>query len=321
MGKTHQDMRLGGTSIWLGDCQSELSLDRYMMTRFSDDFGFEISGPAAPESTWGAPRPIRELLKGFSFAELFLDGALELAEEQGIEEAACALVFQAFQYDPELLTAEAIGGKLRFLGWVPPRGDTERKKRLPYSLHLAIEDGDLDKVHQAIEGGADINSLHHHGLTPLNRAARDGHLEIIETLLEQGADIHLKGKYGSPLASAIGERQVAAVRLLIEKGADVRRPRGMNNLLGAAVRKGTEEIIEILLEAGAKPNQKGLGRPSVLMMAGDNRIRGVDKARIVQLLLQYGADPTIRDKDGKTAADLLREKGEEEAAALLDAHT
>src|SRR6266404_5806166 len=50
------------------------------------------------------------------------------------------------------------------------------------------------------------------------------------------------------------------------------------------------------------------------MWLPDEEARAVE---IVELFLSLGADPTIRNKDGMTAADLATKRGLDEAAALL----
>jgi ankyrin repeat protein len=51
-----------------------------------------------------------------------------------------------------------------------------------------------------------------------------------------------------------------------------------------------------------------------MYLPGDNA-----RAReIVQLFLANGADPSLKNRDGMTAADLARKRGLDEAADLLD---
>jgi ankyrin repeat protein len=38
---------------------------------------------------------------------------------------------------------------------------------------------------------------------------------------------------------------------------------------------------------------------------------------IVRLLLEYGADPTVKDKDGRTPLDLARMKGRRKVVSVI----
>lgn len=53
----------------------------------------------------------------------------------------------------------------------------------------AAEKGDLGKIEELVENGADINSSDYYGETALMRASFFGHLDIVQFLVENGADI------------------------------------------------------------------------------------------------------------------------------------
>jgi ankyrin repeat protein len=105
--------------------------------------------------------------------------------------------------------------------------------------------------------------------SPLIEAARAGSLDTIELLLDSGADVNLPGPTGddwdaTPLQHAILARQSGAVRLLLERGADPNRVAGPN-------------------------------APAPLLLAA-----GDTDPTFVNLLLAYGADPTVEDENGVT---------------------
>lgn len=102
---THDSLQESGwISFWLGKYLKEIDIDDYLHTRFPIDFGFKIYLPAAPEYDFSetGPRPIAELLKGFSLWDLFVTDAVESAKEKGWNEATAALVFSGLHYDPSL---------------------------------------------------------------------------------------------------------------------------------------------------------------------------------------------------------------------------
>jgi ankyrin repeat protein len=58
----------------------------------------------------------------------------------------------------------------------------------------------------------------------------------------------------------------------------------------------------------------GDGDPPLMYLPGDET-----RARaIAELFLAHGADPSLKNRDGMTAADLARKRGLDEAADLLD---
>jgi len=52
----------------------------------------------------------------------------------------------------------------------------------------ACEDGDLEKVKQLLENGADVNAKDKDGLTALMYASYNGHKEVVELLKSYSAE-------------------------------------------------------------------------------------------------------------------------------------
>ncbi|XP_021359960.1 E3 ubiquitin-protein ligase HECTD1-like [Mizuhopecten yessoensis] len=75
-------------------------------------------------------------------------------------------------------------------------------------------------------------------------------------------------------------------------------------LLNWASAFGTQEMVEFLCERGADVN-RGLRSSSLHYAACFGR------PQIVKTLLRYGANPDLRDEDGKTPLDKARERGDE----------
>ena len=101
------------------------------------------------------------------------------------------------------------------------------------------------------------------------QAAFDGNLEELKILLENKINLNKKGKFWTPLHSAIENENLDCLKLLIQKGADVEfkgtdeEGFPLNHAVDIAVqanintggKEGEEnlEIINALLEAGANP--------------------------------------------------------------------
>lgn len=128
-------------------------------------------------------------------------------------------------------------------------------------LGLAAKAGDLAKVRQLTEAGADMNATNDDDLwerTPLMQAARLGRTEVVTFLLAKGADVTKPGDAtgASPLKEAAYKGHIEIVRALLAAGA---KPdynaddQGRTPLLWALIGKetNTPAVVEALLKAGA----------------------------------------------------------------------
>jgi len=96
-------------------------------------------------------------------------------------------------------------------------------KDIDKELLNACKDGDLEKVKQLLEEGADVNVKDEKGRTALMFASWYGHKKVVKQLLEKGADVNAReykdGETALMWAAAKGDKKV--VKLLLESGADV----------------------------------------------------------------------------------------------------
>lgn len=116
----------------------------------------------------------------------------------------------------------------------------------------------------------------------------------IRALLKAGEDIHETDKNGvTPLHCAVRFRSPTAVATLLEHGANVNQ---------VCKRSGSTPLHRAVTTTGA-PGTAG---------------RHLEAKEIVGLLLQYGADPSIKNKNGKTPLDYANNK---EIVKLLTATT
>jgi ankyrin repeat protein len=164
------------------------------------------------------------------------------------------------------------------------------------------------------------------GFTPLLYAARENCLDCIDVLLANGADINLPDPDGvSPLHLAIMNSNWDLAKQLIDAGADVNQwdiygQAPLFTVLGNYTRvdggraaidplneTDGETILRLLLDRGANPNMQLFFRPAGVRGSTNTRgstplIRAANNADMekVQLLLEYGADPTIYMADRQT---------------------
>jgi ankyrin len=181
-------------------------------------------------------------------------------------------------------------------------------------LHVAAAVDDGQVLRLLLDHGAEVDALEYGGRTPLMTAVQ----RPAESRFERGA----------PAEPEIAAEAYGAARALLEAGADPnqRDEEGSALLLWAL---DQPRLVRLLLEAGADPDQElqpvgsteaypftGLqvgpvGRTAlhVAAAAGD--------LELAQLLLEFGADTSLRDHDGLTAEEIARKKGNAEVAELL----
>jgi ankyrin repeat protein len=166
------------------------------------------------------------------------------------------------------------------------------------------------------------------GFTPLHFAAREGEMGATRALLAAGADVNAiaaDGKNALGLAIYNGHYELAS--LLIDAGADVNHAdaEGFPPLFWAVDRRNMEwnpgfpwiqtadplPLTRKLLEAGADPNTFIDNRPeSRRNFGGSPRIKFATSlmraaysgdVTLVRVLLEFGADPLVRNGDKETA--------------------
>ena len=128
------------------------------------------------------------------------------------------------------------------------------QSRLNERLIKASEDGDINKVKQLIEEGADVNHAENKdGNTPLIWASRYGYFNIVKELIEHGANVNQGADdKNSPLMFAIVKGNLEIVKYLISKGANVNQRNNFRSTpLSLANIIGHLEIVKYLSEHDA----------------------------------------------------------------------
>ena len=161
---------------------------------------------------------------------------------------------------------------------VAPEPMPPREKALFQSAH----DGNLADVQIQVAKGASVTFADKEQRTAFILAANNGHTAVVEFLYGKGAEINA-----------------------IDHG-------GMSALMYTA-KRSFNETAAFLLNNGAEVNvrsrKKGL---TALMLAS-----GWGNEALVQMLLDKGADPAIRDNFGKTAANYAEKRGHSTVANML----
>lgn len=168
-------------------------------------------------------------------------------------------------------------------------------------LMKAAGKGDLARVKELVEGGADVNEVRRDNQTALIAAAQSGHEKVALYLVKKGADVNMTNAYGwTALSQAAGAGHVACVKVLIDAGANLQIG---DPVLASAIYRSydqspsperlqrTIEVVQLLVEAGANLNEPHRG-DSPLMMAAR-----MGNRPIVRILIKAGADQNRARKE------------------------
>jgi ankyrin repeat protein len=145
-------------------------------------------------------------------------------------------------------------------------------------------------------------------------ALREGAARVADTLVADPAlDLELKAPNGSTaLMMASFKHNVPVVKALLARGAIVNRP-GYTALHFAAA-AGDDEIAKILLAHHAYIDAEAPAKYTPLMMAARE-----GKESTVQLLLEEGADATLKNSESLTAAQIAERAEKPRIAAAIKA--
>jgi len=208
-------------------------------------------------------------------------------------------------------------------------------------LLVAARSNNVARAQELLAAGAEVNSRDRNGDSALNLAASRGNVELAEAMLAAKADVNLANIAGvTPLMGASFAGNGPLVRRLLAAGARVEpvdrikktaatyaAAQGCSDCLLALLQAGTDvnvrldaqltllmwasgpdekaseteaiNVVSFLLDAGAHIDDRDARGRTALMIAAEG-----GRAEIASLLLARGADPSLKDKAGKSAADL-----------------
>ena len=64
-------------------------------------------------------------------------------------------------------------------------------------LLLAAKHGDVSEMTTLLDSGADVNTRHTLGWSPLHTAVVNGNLQGVQLLLERGADVNMRDEFST----------------------------------------------------------------------------------------------------------------------------
>jgi cytochrome c len=181
-------------------------------------------------------------------------------------------------------------------------------------LHDAAKEGDLARIEQLLDQGADINKRAG-GATALHYAILKGHINAAELLIQRGADINATSSLGTPLYFAASGGRTEIARLLLERGADVNAGKRAQSPLHAAAGLGRTEFARLLLDHGADVNALTEGDEPALHLA---IVRG--HAETADLLKKRGTSAPQVEKIGGLLASADPTRGKDLASRCIGCH-
>ncbi|MEE2791310.1 MAG: ankyrin repeat domain-containing protein [Acidobacteriota bacterium] len=201
------------------------------------------------------------------------------------------------------------------------------------ALMFAVANHHTAVARTLLEIGASASTQSKDGFTPLLFAAQQGNIEAAALLLSAGADANEAAPDGiggntnarsrfvpnteaAALLVAIDSGHADMARFLLEQGADPNHAGAGRTALHSAVQRRMPKVVASLLERGATPNVK-LEKRLPLVSRRIGQSNGLTPSNIgatpfflaasfgdlelMRLLIQGGADPTLRVDDGTTA--------------------
>lgn len=177
----------------------------------------------------------------------------------------------------------------------------------------AVKIDDVSVVKSLLGRGLDPNLVEpERGESGLMLAVRENSKKVLDVLLNaKGIDLETKAKNGDTalmIASYKGSQPTVAA--LLAKGAQVNRS-GWAPLHYAAA-AGYNDIVAMLLEKSAYIDAESPNKTTPIMMAA---LQG--HILTVKLLLDEGADATLKNAAGMTAVDIARENNHKDIAEGL----
>ena len=218
-------------------------------------------------------------------------------------------------------------------------GDTKGVRNLVYPAEPVSPRSDDEEAEAEEEvekePAIDVNQLNEKGISALCLASRSGHVEVMKILIKAGADLEAVGEAGMrPIHFAANAFREAAIVTLIEAGADLNAKDNAGNtpLMWSAAR-GVLACSKLILEGGGDHKIVNNSGSSVIHRSAANGhvmmtkywvvTKGIDvntkdnngntplhlgcmsnTPAVVEILMELGADASIKNKNGDTARDV-----------------
>ena len=184
-------------------------------------------------------------------------------------------------------------------------------------LFVAAELENYNNASRLVIYGARVNEIEKkRGQTPMHIAAYNDDVNMLKLLTRRNSiDVNVADKAGkTPLSYAVIRNSRSAVRHLLERGADtsIKDSNGLNSLHLSVLTRNTEITEDILSVSNQSlVNEKNIDGKSPLILAVDRNSQTFDTntMKMIDILLEKGANPHQKDNVGETAQSMACTKG------------
>jgi len=210
----------------------------------------------------------------------------------------------------------------------------------------------VNEVSRLFQKGFDVNTIDKKGITPLMYASIiNPNPDILQLLIEKGADVNAEVNGITTLMfAAIADIEPDVIEMLVRKGADInaRNKDGITTLMFAILNNSKPDMITALIKNGADINVGYKESVLVVSSSNNNNLDIIDtqdnndvnnstivthgltplmlaaryspNPEILRIMLENGADVSLKSSEGKNALDYADEneriKGTEEYKLL-----
>jgi ankyrin repeat protein len=173
------------------------------------------------------------------------------------------------------------------------------------------------KTVRALLEKVDIDGRNKEGNTALFLALRTDKRNVFDLLWEKNADIKIPGKNNRTILHvAASQDDLDLIQKLIERGADVNAVDDIEKdtpFIESCIGNSPHlEIVKFFLDKGVDINRQGTNKATCLIY-----VAAAGHKEVVRELLNRGANPKLKDREGKTALDWALKYDRKEVAALL----
>src|SRR5438105_8203000 len=263
--------------------------------------------PDAPSLEWlrkQAKHNLEELRRANPDAQL-ADAQFAVAREYGFPSwRALKAHIDSLTIDGQLFDAARNGDVRKLTALLNEHPDRLYARTKPYEhtmLHLAAANGHLPAVDFLLARGIDANTREKGDNTyPMHWAAAHGHLDVVRRLADAGGDVigegddHALGIIGWATGwdGCDGATHRAIADFLVSRGA--------RHHIYSAMSIGDEEEVRRIVAADPSQMERPQSHNEDFRRPLHFAVRG-NLHRIVELLLELGADPLGTDASGQTA--------------------